>query len=474
MLFLCTLAMARPTDGGSWSFNETDTITSFDDASGLVRVWYSTEGDNVTLLDDTDGSGVPDFVEDVANTAADVLATYEETGFRLPLSDDGKGGSNALDAYLVDFAGNADGLWASESCDDGVCSGYFTMENDFSGYGYGNLHEAVAVLTSHELFHGVQAAYAQSDEVWLAEGTATWAEHLYDPLNNDFVGFCGAYLEDPGRPFYEPPAGPVPSFAYGTALWFYFLDERYGSDFLVDLLDAYVEANDAEALVAAIETLAAERGGSLAQDFGAFSQRNLATGSRAGAFPEEYSFAGRLPSVPLEAEGDSVVADDRFYPLSTTYYRIDHPADVPLYVATDNTSDALVLSVHPVDSAGNVLQAAYVGTADAQPHDTGLSAAGEYFLVVSNTLLADNSTKLTVCLGDADAAAACASGGDTGIPDDSGATDDSGSTDDSGATDDTAVDDDSGDSADCGCSSGLPPEGFAGLYALFVFARRRR
>lgn len=466
MLFWITFAVARPTDGGSWSFNDTDTVTFLDGPAGLVRVWYSTEGDNQTLLDDEDDNGLPDFAEDVAATAEDVLAVFETTGFRLPLSDEGKGDSNALDAYLVDFAGNADGMWSNESCDGaaGPCSGYFTMENDFSGYGYGNLHTAVSVLTSHELFHGVQSAYAQSEEVWFSEGTATWAEHLYDPLNSDFIGLCGAYVEDPGRPFYEPPSGPVPAFAYGTALWFYFLDEKYGSSFLVDLLHVYEVTPDADGLIAGFDSLVRAYDGTLADDFTTFSLLNLATGDRAGAMTGEYSFASRLPEAPTEADGDSIVAEDRFYPLSTTYYRLDYEGEGAIYVATDTEALDLKLAVHRTDDDGAVLDPSTRRQADGFVYDTTLSGPGTYYLTVTNSAFAEDSTKLTVCFGDHPTAEVCAT------PDDE--VEDSGDTAqasvDSGEPDDTGTEAPAG----CGCDGTNSVTGAAALAIGALFRRR--
>jgi hypothetical protein len=183
LLLSGTVLAARPDSGGGlFSFDDADVIEYVDGPAGRVRVHFSIDGPNLTLLDDEDLSGAPDFAEEVAATAEDVLDFYDGLGFLAPLSESemglGKlGGSDALDFYLVDFGGNADGQFSVDTCAGSVCSGYMIIENDFAGYGYSSLSEAIAVLTSHELFHGVQYAYSANQPVWMSEGMAVWAEH---------------------------------------------------------------------------------------------------------------------------------------------------------------------------------------------------------------------------------------------------------------------------------------------------------
>ena len=78
-LLLTTFAYGeRPTEGGLFAFDSTDTVMTYDE--GMVRVHYSASGSNVTIMDDLDGSGAPDFVELVAHTANDVLEFYADFG----------------------------------------------------------------------------------------------------------------------------------------------------------------------------------------------------------------------------------------------------------------------------------------------------------------------------------------------------------------------------------------------------------
>lgn len=451
------LAWARPTDGTDlFSFDDTDEIQSFDSADGAVRVWYSASGPNLVRSGDDDADGVPDFVQMVAEITGEVLLFYPTHGFRSPLPDGTKGGTAAMDVYLVDFGGNADGAFNPESCTGTPrqCSGYFVMENDFAGYGYSDLDTATRVLTSHELFHAVQAAYDADLPNWFSEGTAVWAEQLFDPGSEDFVRFCDAYLDDTGRSLDEPPAAPVPTFAYATALWWYYLSIRYDDTVIVDLLDAAERDDEILADMAAIE---AERGGTLADDWATFARWNLATGRRAGS-ADSFSFASRLGPVKAEDKGETIEDDNRYYPLAATYYELDHPGG-PLGFALEAPAPELAFSLHATDGAGQV-QPALATWDGSENQDLGDLPAGTYWLVGSNPTLAENSTKVLTCLGDAETLAACVPAEDTDVPEET----DTGETDDSDGDTDTGRD-------GCGCASGATSP--SGLGALILLLLRR-
>lgn len=458
----------RPTDGGSYAFDETDVVATYDGPAGVVRVTYSAEGPNAVREGDDDGSGVPDFVEEVAASAEDVIEVYEANGFRAPLSEadmglDELGGSPAFDVYLVDFAGVADGWFSTDRCRGGLCSGYFVMENDFKGYGYPSISEAIRVLTSHELFHAVQAAYNGYEPDWLREGTAVWAEYLYDPENQDFIWFCDAYLEDTGRTLNEPPAGAVSSFAYGTALFWAYLVERFGVESAVTLQEQ-VEGRDEDELLNAVEDTILAYGGTLDEEWANFARWNLATGDRAGGLVS-YDFASDLEGVVAEAEGPSIVDENRFYPLAATYYRVDHPGG-ELYFSTLDDPTGLVFSLHPVaggEPDGIVEVAAQTWEGDGPgTRSLGDLDPGGYWLVGTYPAQASSSNKLEFCLGTSSDISACADA-------------DTGDTGDGGDSGDSAEDTGKAGDGGCACANAGDPLGvWPALLGLALGLRRRR
>ncbi len=417
-----TAHAVRPTSGGMFSFEPDDVVESWDEHTGAIRVHYSVEGPSVTIATDADGDGVPDFPQDVAETTAEVLAFYEtELGLRRPLGEEEMGltelgGSYALDVYLVDFAHQGDGAYGIDTCSNApyVCSGYLTIENDFSGYGYPSLQYAIDVLTSHELFHGVQNAYHGAHPIWFSEGTAVWGELRFDPDSLDFMWFADAYLEDAGRSLDRPPTGPVPAFAYGTCLWWDFMTTRLGIDAMVELMEA-TEADTADGVdvLAVMEALIVARGDTLEAMWLDFVTWNLATGDRSGAM-ESYSYADQLEGILAEDDGSSIEDDNRFYPLAATYYLLEHGGG-PIWFGVEEPADGLRFTLHPVaggEDDGPVEAAVDSWTAPEAVSwklaDGAELPEGGYWLVGTYPARADQSVKVRFCLGDKDDAEACA------------------------------------------------------------------
>ncbi|MFY0531945.1 MXAN_6640 family putative metalloprotease [Nannocystis pusilla] len=315
------------------------------------------------------------------------------------------GGSDALDIYLVDFAGAADGHFGHDACDPDACAGHLLLENDFAGYAYADLAEAVDTVVSHELFHAVQSAYVVDLPVWFSEGTAVWAERAYRPDSRDFLRLCDAYLADTGRSLFKPPAGPVPAFAYGTALWWDFLIERHGPD----LVDALLQIGGAPDLPAALAELLLERSDDLRPTWLEFSAWNLATGSRAGA-RDSYPYADQLAGVAAEQDGSPLADDDRFFSLTARYYRLDHPGG-PMWFGLAEAAPGLEFALQAVaagaaDGPVEPPQLAWDG-ADPEPRILADLPAGGYWLAVVNPVLSDMSIQAHLCAAATRDALAC-------------------------------------------------------------------
>lgn len=458
----------RPTEGGLWPYDPKDILATHDHPGGGLRVHYSVDGPSVVPLADLDGDGVPDYVTRVAATAADVLALHRDVfALRAPRTEAEHdlgplGGSDALDIYLVDFAGAADGHFGHDACDPHACAGHLLLENDFAGYAYADLAGAVDTVVSHELFHAVQAAYAVDLPVWFAEGTAAWAQRAYRPDSRDFLRLCDAYLADTGRSLFKPPAGPVPAFAYGTALWWDFLIERHGPGFV----DALLQLGGAPDLPAALAELLLDRDDDLRPAWLEFSAWNLATGPRAGA-RDSYPYAEQLTGITAEQDASPLADDDRFFSLTARHYRLDHPGG-PLWFGLEAPAPGLEFAVQAVaggaaDGPVEPPQLAWDG-ADPEPRILADLAPGGYWLAVVNPVLSDMSIQAHLCAAATRDALACVdpppAPATTGDADSREADTGDTTTDDPGPLD--------GDGCG-GCRTGSP-----GLAGWVLLLRRRR
>ena len=189
----------RPTDPNSglqFAYSPGEIVEAYDSVDGGFKVHFTRSGKDKVLPGDANDSGIPDFVEQVANVYDDVDHFYAAMGFRHPLSDQGQpdnGGDGRFDVYLIDFATSADGAFAPDACpgDGSTCYGYVSQENDFIGYPYPTPVIGTITLGSHEYFHAIQSAYDWRQGVVVQEGTAVLGEEEYDPALDDFEGFIG-------------------------------------------------------------------------------------------------------------------------------------------------------------------------------------------------------------------------------------------------------------------------------------------
>ena len=275
---------------------------------GAVLVHYATTGADAVPAADANGDGVPDFVAEVAAVAEDAVARFAALGFRAPLGDGALGGDGRIDVYLRDLV-SADGRAVVDACERGRCAGHVIAENDYRGYAYPSIGEAIRSVVPHELFHLVQYAYAGGQPGNWTEGSAVWAvEHLYGDGNADFERFLPAFLTRTYRPFERPSGGFGDAFPYGAALWPYFLEHRFGAGAIVAAWEESAHAPFLDAVDAAL----APRGATVDDAWIEFTRWNAYTGPRAAA-RGNYPDARAWPEAPREAAVDGIEGGGTLY-----------------------------------------------------------------------------------------------------------------------------------------------------------------
>jgi hypothetical protein len=413
VLFASVAGAARPnTPGGGalFRYGAGDVVESFDSAGGNFRVFYTRAGGNAVPLADANVDGVPDHVEETAALYEEVLAFYQGLGFRRPMSDatvpGDNGGDARFDVYLLDFAGSADGSFQREGCDGaGHCAGYIVQENDFAGYGYPNATVGNRVLSSHELFHAVQAAYDNDETTIVGEGTAVWATERFDPTLHDLEGFAGGYLSRPDRSLYLPLPGPVDAFSYGSGIFFQFLSERFGDAIIRQIL----ESTEGGEWFAALDGVLAMHQSRFADAFFEFARWNLYTKARQNP-QKSYARGGGFPLVRVDAQSvPAQVMALRIFPASSIYLGLSPAGRARLEASVffaPGAADTAPLRLALAPRQGNQIGEPVLADATLRAAIDG-AGADEVVLLLSNTATSGESLRPSVCIGDAAEVAAC-------------------------------------------------------------------
>jgi len=335
----------RPTDGAGWQGNGygTATVRSFDTRGGELKIWYATDGVHaVPSADLNPADGTPDFVQTVgkhADRSFDVI--INQHGFRHPLDDSiyhdrpDYGGDSRFDIYLQNIS-NSDGYRVTEVCVEVpfICAGYLVIENDFVGYFYPSADVAIKTLTGHELMHGIIDAYDADQPAFVNEGTATWAQELVFPEQDDFEGFIDIFFAQPERALDSArPQDLGDLYPYATAIWPRFLQERFEVEAVRLIFEGLVDTPGVspEYWQATDDVLTGAYSSSLSDAFMDFAIWNLFTGRRAGQLAGYgYASAADYPELFLgidklaaaTAEGVALQQDYVVERLSAQYFSI--------------------------------------------------------------------------------------------------------------------------------------------------------
>jgi hypothetical protein len=392
--------------GDMFEFDAGDVVETFDSAGGDFRVHFTRAGTHAVDLTDDSSDGTPDFVEEVALVYDQAITFYESLGFERPLVDGTVGGgSDRFDIYLVDFGGAGDGAFRVDSCDSDQCIGFMVQENDFAGYGYPSPVIGVRTVGSHELFHSVQAVYDADQGAILSEGTATWATERFAPELPDFEHQVDDYLDNPDQAL-DKGRG------YGHAIFFQYLDERFGSDFILALWQACVNGARGVANPYWLDeidgVLQAEAGVSFVDTFVTFATWNLYTAARADS--AYYENGAEYPPVARSEVSPPYTEEMRSFYGSTLYgsARVSDRQAMTAALVADNPAELADLHlVLAVDCAGGYTEVRTLADPIAGTETVATAGANRLLVAVVNSATASVIRRPNLCIGDPDEVRAC-------------------------------------------------------------------
>jgi hypothetical protein len=301
--------------------------SSYVSSQGRFRIHFTTAGLNKVPKEDSDFSGIPDFIEEAARSlefAYKIL--IDQLGYNPPPDDRGVDGPE-WDVYLTDIPGSygwTDTEYRISRAPD-IYTSYIRMDNDYAHTPTRGL-DGLRVTTAHEFFHMVQLGYngrdedddGEFDDVFLMEAASTWVEdEVYDSIN-DYYHYLPAFFNQTNIPFNYTNG----SREYGLGLFFHFLEKRFGGQEAIRRVWEYIVEYPA---IEAIDVTLEELGVSFNQELSVFYGWNVMTGSRADTlrfYPEglsypELKFDGLCRFLQDTALTISVC------PISARYFRFD-------------------------------------------------------------------------------------------------------------------------------------------------------
>ena len=200
--------------------------------SGRFRVHYDTEGRHAVSPTDSDANNIPDYIDlTLAVLDSTWVLEIEQLGYNPPPSDNGLGGGDEYDAYVVDLDGSYYGFAYPQTAGATTTPSYLEIDNNFTDPGYKQTRglDALRVTIAHEFHHAIQFGYyAPFDGSWWQESTSTWMEEVAYPRIDDYLQYLTYFLSQPQLAL---NSGVYRSLhTYGSAIFSHFLDQHYGRE----------------------------------------------------------------------------------------------------------------------------------------------------------------------------------------------------------------------------------------------------
>lgn len=244
------------------------------------RFTYSLTGQDAVPSTDSDGNGVPDFVQNMGVYAEYCWsAEVDQMGFAAPYLS-----PNNSNRMPVSF--KQQNSYAYTRCPGGTCS--IVCENDFAGFPpdddpEGTVAGASKVTFAHEFKHASQYAASQWSENGWVELDATWMEDQAYVYVNDYVQYINSNQSQIVVPTDSLDKGG--SGSYYDAIWQYSMSDRFGLQIITDFW-TYRSTHTAENVEVSYDTILKKYGSSLSEHFSYdYFLRNYLTNTRAVGKP---------------------------------------------------------------------------------------------------------------------------------------------------------------------------------------------
>ncbi|TAL68432.1 MAG: hypothetical protein EPN82_10585 [Bacteroidetes bacterium] len=355
---------------------------TFPSPSGKFLVHFDTSGKNAVNLKDNDLNRIPDYIDSVAYYFDYAYRIeVDSIGYLPPASDDGHGGSDAYDVYVLnlgDYHFNPSPIYGWTREDFSInpqrkftCwTSYIWIDNDYSPFDSkindsgdtiptytANGIMALKITAAHEFHHAIQLTYGipTPGTESLMEMTSTWMENRLFPESKDYFQYLKILFKNPGCNFCAFGNGDYRvGYIYGIFGQFSYLSYR---DVILKRLWQLIGCDIAGYM--ALDSAYKEQGTNLADEWCRFLPWLYYTGSR--AIPGQYfPDASEFPEITFKRDtiytNPSLMDGGSLKPFELRAFRYRLPSD------NNKSDDTLDIIVTNTDLKSAIIQ----GTDDKQ------------------------------------------------------------------------------------------------------------
>jgi len=248
-----------------------DLQTSMVSPAGHFRIHY-----------DTTGVNVPAYDVNLFAMALDSSYNFEVNylGFPAAPSDNGQGGDNLYDVYIISMGGDYGRTNFSTgeevSPGSGTYISYMELDNAF-GPAYGSHGiEGARVTAAHEFHHAIQLGnygYRDADVYFMELTSVSMEDFVFDSIN-DYLNYTYTFFGHPSRCFARSESG---NDGYDLAIWHFYLKKKFGFDVIKKEWDYFKKYQ----AIVAIDKALQEYGSSFLEAYNEFGLWLYYTGYRA-------------------------------------------------------------------------------------------------------------------------------------------------------------------------------------------------
>jgi hypothetical protein len=315
--------------------------------SGFFRIHYDTSGFSVPAY--SSGLSIEENIAEVVKSLDSVYNfEVEFLGYPPPPLDNGSGGDDRYDIYIVNQGGGLYGYTQWESkIGSNNWSSFLVIDNDYNGY-FSSGVNGLKVTIAHEFHHGIQIGnYAiengnspfRDSDVFFYEITSTAMEEFVYNEVNDYYQYMDSYFRRTDRAF------PLHN-GYNLAIWNIFLEKRFG----FDLLKQQWELIPNQFAITAINNSLIIFGSTFPRELNEFGIWTYYTNYRSVPglyFEESAAYPLVIPTTSIQFNPPSQQADMSSAPVANNFVRFNITSHNDTLIAIVTNADAGAAASNP-------------------------------------------------------------------------------------------------------------------------------